>query len=242
MELPCRGPLVLAFLALSCAPAEAETVVVTQQANYILGDNDSPSQARRLCVEEAERLALAQTSTLVESRTNTTTNEREGDVPSRTAKQDVQSYSAAIVGADVVSSIFEAGSPLRVNCVVKVRYDPDNVTTQLQSREKDQDLKSKVAAQQSQIDALNRRLSEISVSNAAPASVNQAPPAAYIPPPPPLRYTAYAYVTYAPPPTRRPLIAYTPVTYAAPMPVRAFQYMYARPFQQVLAIIAGGRR
>ena len=242
MTQPHRRTLILALLALPSASVGAAAVEVTQPANYTMGDNDSPAQARRLCVEEAERLALAQTSTLVESRTNATTSEREGNLPRHDTKQEVQSYSAAIVGADLVSSMVETGSPLRMNCVVKVRYDQDNVLAQLQSQVKDQDLRSKLVAQQGQIDMLNRRLSEISAPSAAPVPASPPPPAVYYPPPAPVRYTTYTYVSYTAPPTRRPLIAYAPVTYAAPMPVRAFQYMYARPFQQVLAIIAGGRR
>jgi hypothetical protein len=67
----------------------ANTVTVTAVGEYIMGDNDTYTEAKRLALEDAKRIALEKVGTYIESKTEV----KEGAVTS----DEIRQYTAGIV-------------------------------------------------------------------------------------------------------------------------------------------------
>lgn len=117
-EVPMRPLPVITALLVCCTaiPAAAEVKVIEAANIYQMGDNDSRNDARRICVQEAKRKALELAGTYVSSLTQVKNY--------RLTKDEVTSYTAGMIAADIVSEEMR-GSADRPEIVVKVRCSID---------------------------------------------------------------------------------------------------------------------
>jgi hypothetical protein len=107
----------LALLALA-APAGAAPQVISVTQSCVLGDNDSKSDARRICLLEAKRKAVEQAGTIIESRTEVR--------DSRVAADQVKSYAAASVRVLEVKERFTAsGDTVTLTLDLRAEVDPE---------------------------------------------------------------------------------------------------------------------
>ena len=133
--------IVLAVMALLplTAPAQAEVKIIEAANVYLMGDNDSRNDARRICVQEAKRKALELAGTYVSSLTQVK--------DFRLTKDEVTSYSAGMIATEIVSEEMR-GSAQRPEIVVKVRCSIDTsvLLKQLGSFRVNDDLKAQLEA------------------------------------------------------------------------------------------------
>jgi hypothetical protein len=81
--------LIIALIVISPLPAFASTTTIEATGEYIMGDNDTVIEAKKLALQDAKRLALERVGTYVES----TTEVKENTV----TRDEIRQYSAGIV-------------------------------------------------------------------------------------------------------------------------------------------------
>ena len=85
--------LSLSLIAMpSSSVAETKTIFVDHK--YVMGDNDSKNDARRMCFLEAKRKVLEKAGTYIESHTQVSNY--------RLTKDEISAYSAALLKVDTV--------------------------------------------------------------------------------------------------------------------------------------------
>ncbi len=154
---------------LLCAPAAsfAAERTVTENATYVMGDNDTRAQAAELCIAKIERKALEASGALVESELEMISDEAHGGV-NDTAHQRVRSYVGAVVKATATHAAFHVdGERIVVDCSATVAFDPDEVKERLRTARTDDTTKAKVDQQQERIAALEGELQDLRAKLAA---------------------------------------------------------------------------
>jgi tetratricopeptide (TPR) repeat protein len=139
-----RKPILIFFLALMVAtsrgaPAFAEVKVIDADSSYIMGDNDSKVDARRIAIQEAKRKALELAGTYVESLTQVKNYQL--------TKDEVKSYAAGVLDTEVVSEQMR-GTTEHPEIYVKTRckIDTDVLMAQIDKYRENEDLKEQLDA------------------------------------------------------------------------------------------------
>lgn len=103
----------------------AENVTLTAAGEYVMGDNDTYTEAKKLALQDAKRILLEKVGTYIESKTEV----KDGIVKSDEIKQ----YTAGIVKVEEVSDersvLANKASVVKVN--VKAIVDPDSLIKQV---------------------------------------------------------------------------------------------------------------
>jgi hypothetical protein len=154
------GSVTLLFLA--CAvfllptPSIAKTEVVYANYKYVMGDNDTKNDAKRLCFLEAKRRCLEKVGSYVESLTEVQDY--------KLTKDEIRSYTSAIVKVEVVSEkIAFEGESVVINTRVKAEVDADHTRKELQRISKDKGLQARIREQQNQIESLEDKIKRLKV-------------------------------------------------------------------------------
>ncbi len=127
----------------------AEIKVIEADSSYIIGDNDSKIDARRIVVQEAKRKALDTAGTYIESLT---------EVKNMALSRDeVRAYSAGILEAEIVSEDMK-GTAERPEIFIKVkcRIDTSTLTEQINNFKNNEDLKEQLDAALKENESLKR--------------------------------------------------------------------------------------
>jgi tetratricopeptide (TPR) repeat protein len=131
--------LTTAFLlhvfCISNAAAEIRTIASTGE--YRMGDNDTRTDAKRLALLDAKRLALEKAGTYIESVTEVKSLDL--------TKEEIRAYTAGIVEVieQTTSTVMEGESTV-VRVDVTAKIDTDVVTRQIEALRQNQDVKSKL--------------------------------------------------------------------------------------------------
>jgi len=117
--------------------AHAEVKVIEADSTYILGDNDSKVEARRIAAQESKRKALELAGTYVESLTVVKNYQL--------TKDDVKAYTAGIVETEVVAEQMR-GTTEHPEIYIKARckIDTDVLTAQIDRYRENEDLKEQL--------------------------------------------------------------------------------------------------
>ncbi|MBK8274958.1 MAG: tol-pal system protein YbgF [Nitrospira sp.] len=134
------------------------TESVTCEYKYVLGDNDTKQDARKIAFVEAKRRCAEQIGTLLASETIVSSSDL--------TKDEIRAYSLAVMKTDVVSESFRSsGDSLAVLVKLKARYDSDLMGDRfkelLSDRGRIQDLKQaqeQIVALELQMASLQRQL------------------------------------------------------------------------------------
>lgn len=131
--------LTTAFLlhvfCISIATAEIRTIAATGE--YRMGDNDTRTDAKRLALLDAKRLALEQAGVYIESITEV----KNLDL----AKEEIRAYTAGIVEViEQATRTMMEGETTVVRVDVKTKIDTDVVTRQIEAMRQSEDLKGKL--------------------------------------------------------------------------------------------------
>ncbi len=145
--------LLAAWLVLLPAAASAEVRTLTASGEYRMGDNDTKTDAKRLALLDAKRLALEQVGTYLEGVT---------EVKNLSVTRDeIRSYTAGLV--EVVEQATRTtleGETTVVRVDVTVKVDPANVARQLQELRKNEQAREDLLRAKAESDVLRKELEE----------------------------------------------------------------------------------
>ncbi|MEN6319435.1 MAG: hypothetical protein ABFD82_11860 [Syntrophaceae bacterium] len=139
---------ILLFPAIS----SAQTIAVTATGEYIMGDNDTFTEGKKLALQDAKRLALEKVGTYIES----TTEVKNGAVSSDEVKQ----YTAGIIKVEVVDekrSILDSKATV-VKVTVSAAVNPDDVVRQVMSLQKRKEVEEKARKLSSENERLRNEI------------------------------------------------------------------------------------
>ncbi len=145
--------LLAAWLVLLPAASSAEVRTLTASGEYRMGDNDTKTDAKRLALLDAKRLALEQVGTYLEGVT---------EVKNLSVTRDeIRSYTAGLV--EVVEQATRTtleGETTVVRVDVTVKVDPANVARQLQELRKNEQAREDLLRAKAESDVLRKELEE----------------------------------------------------------------------------------
>jgi Flp pilus assembly protein TadD len=125
----------LLIFLISINQSSAEVRTISAIGEYRMGDNDTRTDAKRLALLDAKRLALEQTGTYIEGITQI----KNFDL----TKEEIRAYTAGIVEVieEATQTLMEGDTTVvRVNITVKI--DPDVVREQIDSLRKNEEAKA----------------------------------------------------------------------------------------------------
>jgi len=104
--------------------AYAESRVLDAEHTYVLGENDTRAEARRICLLEAKRKLVEQVGTWVQSRTEVSNLALTDD--------QISTFSSAFVQVETATEqFFMSGEAFAVRVQVRAKVDPDAVAPRL---------------------------------------------------------------------------------------------------------------
>jgi Flp pilus assembly protein TadD len=120
-------------------PALAEVKVIEADYSYVLGDNDSRIDARRIAVQEAKRKALEHAGTYVESLTEVRSIELR--------KDEVRAYTAGLIETEIVADEMR-GTAEHPEVYIRTRstIDSDTLQASIQRYHETEELKEQLQA------------------------------------------------------------------------------------------------
>ncbi len=129
--------LTVGCILLLARPALAEVRTITTTGEYRMGDNDTRTDAKRLALLDAKRLALEQAGVYIESITEV----KNLDL----AKDEIRAYTAGIVEViEQASRTMMEGETTVIRVDVKVKIDTDVVARQIEALRKNEDVRAKL--------------------------------------------------------------------------------------------------
>lgn len=155
-------PIAISVFIWMATPAVAQVETLATSHTYIMGDNDSRNDARHICFLEAKRKLLEMAGVYIQSHDQV--------VNSELTKSQITSYSAAVLGVEVIKEEFGfSNGQGTVTLKVKAIVDLADVRNRLKAIAGDKDLQEKIVQQQNQLRTmeeqvrqLNSKLSDIS--------------------------------------------------------------------------------
>lgn len=133
------------------SPALAEVRTIAATGEYRIGDNDTRTDAKRLALLDAKRLALEQAGVYIESITEV----KNLDL----AKEEIRAYTAGIVEViEQASRTMMEGETAVVRVDVKAKIDTDVVARQIDALRKNEDLRTKLLRTESEALKLRKEL------------------------------------------------------------------------------------
>ena len=130
---------------------------ITAKHRYIMGDNDSKSDATTLCFLEAKRKAIEYAGVYVQSTVEISQTEK-----SRKAKSDIKTMASALVSSEIVSAEtgFDNGKVF-VDCVVNAKIDKSQLKQDLAKINSDPAAKKQIEQQQIMLKKLEDEIEKI---------------------------------------------------------------------------------
>lgn len=115
--------------------------IITATHKYLMGDNDSKNDARRMCFLEAKRKVLEKSGTYIETATNVKNFQL--------TKDEINVYSAALLKVETISEVWDvSNSRMSVTIEVKALVDTKYIEAQLSKIKNDTSLQNKIKNQQ----------------------------------------------------------------------------------------------
>lgn len=150
--IPKSGTLLtVALVFCVTGPALAEVRTITATGEYRMGDNDTRTDAKRLALLDAKRLALEQAGTYIESITEV----KNLDL----AKEEIRAYTAGIVEViEQATRTMTEGDTTVVRVDVKTRINTDVVARQIEALRKNEDVRTKLLRAEAETLKLRKEL------------------------------------------------------------------------------------
>ena len=143
----------LILLVIPCVSL-AETKIIFAEHKYVMGDNDSKNDARRMCFLEAKRRVLEKAGTYIESRTEVK--------DFQLTKDEISVYAAALLKVNVVKEEWKfIGENMAILISVKAEVDMNSVEKQLSKIKQDTSVQKRIKDQQSRLQELERNVVEL---------------------------------------------------------------------------------
>lgn len=143
--------LIIIFFASVC---HAKTETVYSSYKYIMGDNDTKSDAKRICFIEAKRLLLEKVGVYIESNTEVS--------QFQLTKDEIKTYTAAILKSEIVNEeIKYEGQSMAIYMTIKADVDTDSVLDNIKRIREDRSLAAKLNEQQKQLQSLEDKIKSL---------------------------------------------------------------------------------
>jgi hypothetical protein len=144
------------FLSVSLWPIQssAKPHVIYASYKYVVGDNDTKNDAKRICFIEAKRRCLEKAGTYIESQTVVRNYQLTND--------EIRAYTAAIIRVEIVSELVEFQSEsLIIYMTVRAEVEEDELKKKIREIRNDRTLQKKIKEQESQLDRLERKIRDL---------------------------------------------------------------------------------
>jgi hypothetical protein len=139
----------LALFIIPCI-SHAETKTIFADHKFVMGDNDSRNDARRMCFIEAKRKVLEKAGTYIESHTQVENY--------KLTKDEINSYSAALLEVETVKEEWKlVGENMAVFMTVKAEVDNSYIEKKISEIGKDESLQVNFKAHQSRLNELEQK-------------------------------------------------------------------------------------
>ena len=146
--------LLLLVLILIPSISHAKTEIIFADHKYVMGDNDSKNDARRMCFLEVKRKVLEKAGTYIDSHTQAKNYQL--------TKDEINSYAAALLKVETVKEEWKfVGENMAIFMTVKAEVDSSYIEKQLAKIKEDVSVQKKIKEQQSQLDELERRFLDL---------------------------------------------------------------------------------
>ncbi|HUL00467.1 MAG TPA: tetratricopeptide repeat protein [Nitrospirota bacterium] len=129
--------------------ANAEVKVIIAESSYVMGDNDSKIDARRIAIQEAKRKALEIGGTYVESLSQVKNYQL--------TKDEIKSYTAGVLETEIISEQLH-GTMDHPEIYIKAqcKIDTNIVLTQIEKFRENEDIKDQLDATMKENDELRK--------------------------------------------------------------------------------------
>ena len=145
-----KANLLLLVLILIPCNSHAETKIIHANHVYLMGDNDSKNDARRICFIEAKRKVLEKSGTYIESQTQVKNY--------KLIKDEITTYSAALLKVETVKEEWKfVGQNMAIDISVKAKVDIGKIENELSKINQDKTIQYRIKEQQRQIEELERK-------------------------------------------------------------------------------------
>ncbi len=145
--------IVLQLFVIAVVPADAEIKTITAAGEYRMGDNDTKTDAKRLALLHAKRLALEQVGTYLEGVTEVK--------HLSVTKDEIRSYTAGIVEVvEQATRTLLEGETTVVRVDVTVKVDTAVVAKQIGELRKNELAKEELVRAKTEADLLRKELQE----------------------------------------------------------------------------------
>ena len=146
--------IILIVLILIPCISHAKTETIFADHKYVMGDNDSKNDARRMCFLEAKRKVLEKAGTYIESHSQAKNYQL--------TKDEINSYASALLKVETVKEEWQfVGENMAIFMTVKAKVDTGSVEKQLAKIKKNTSVQKKIKEQQDQIRKLEFRFLEL---------------------------------------------------------------------------------
>ncbi|MBI4690465.1 MAG: tetratricopeptide repeat protein [Nitrospirae bacterium] len=137
------------FIFLLPLPVKAEIKTIDAESSYVMGDNDSKIDARRIAVQEAKRKALEMAGTYIESLTEV----KEMSL----SKDEITIYTAGVVETEIVSEEMR-GTAKNPEILIKARCKIDTAVLidRINNLRKNEELKEQLEASLKENESLKK--------------------------------------------------------------------------------------
>lgn len=146
--------LICCMLILFPSTVFAKVETFKAVATYVLGDNDSKSDARRFAFLEAKRNLLEKIGTYIEAETRV--------INGRLSEDKIKSYSSALLSIETTNESWEKrGENMVLSLEVKTDVDKEKLLDEIRKIMSSSSAKGKIDQQQRQIESLEKQLREL---------------------------------------------------------------------------------
>jgi hypothetical protein len=144
----------IVFLSSLVFPSFSYAEIIYATHKYIMGDNDSKNDARKMCFLEAKRKVIEKAGTYIESLTEVKN--------ARLTRDEVLAYSSALLKVETIKEDWKmSGGNMVVILKVKADADTGDLQNKLSNIRKDKSIQKEVIEQQNKLRHLEKQVIQL---------------------------------------------------------------------------------
>lgn len=153
------------FSADQIVSREGDIVTVVASGEYIMGDSDNRKEARTMALTQAKTNASEVAGTYIESNFELVTKQTNGDTVDKVTKQELRSFSAAILQSEITNDTMEmlANKTTVYKVSIKARIDLATLRERVKQLGEDKAKKDRLLGLEKENQELSSALQKLSV-------------------------------------------------------------------------------